>query len=103
MQRFLERELGAIPEIDALRLATEPGRTDPRLDAFLERSWELLLAPVEQFHQHGQSGAWVSELMPHTAAIASDMTIDATSRLDVSGRGFSARNAPPGTNCGRPC
>ena len=32
-----------------------------------------LLAPVEPFKQHGQSGAWVSALMPHTAAIADDL------------------------------
>ncbi len=34
---------------------------------------KLLLAPVEPFHQHGQSGAWVSQLLPHTAAIADDL------------------------------
>src|SRR3979409_2407681 len=27
-----------------------------------------------QFAQHGQSGAWVSELMPHTARIADQLT-----------------------------
>lgn len=31
---------------------------------------KLMLAPVEPFHRRGQSGAWVSELMPHTARIA---------------------------------
>ena len=31
---------------------------------------KLLLAPVEPFQQHGQSGAWVSSLMPHTAQVA---------------------------------
>ncbi len=34
---------------------------------------KLLLAPVEPFKQYGQSGAWVSALMPHTAAIADDL------------------------------
>ncbi len=34
---------------------------------------KLLLAPVEPFHQHGESGAWVSELMPHTAGIADEL------------------------------
>lgn len=34
---------------------------------------KLLLAPVEPFQQHGQSGAWVSALMPHTAAIADEL------------------------------
>ena len=34
---------------------------------------KLLLAPVEPFKQHGQSGAWVSDLMPYTAKIADDL------------------------------
>ena len=34
---------------------------------------KLLLAPVEPFARHGQSGAWVSELMPYTAAIADEL------------------------------
>lgn len=36
-------------------------------------SGKLLLAPIEPFHQHGESGAWVSELMPHTAKIADEL------------------------------
>ncbi len=36
-------------------------------------SGKLLLAPVEPFAQHGASGAWVSELMPHTAKIADEL------------------------------
>lgn len=34
---------------------------------------KLLLAPIEPFRQHGQSGAWVSSLMPHTAQIADEL------------------------------
>ncbi|HUE70719.1 MAG TPA: DUF1501 domain-containing protein [Pirellulaceae bacterium] len=34
---------------------------------------KLLLAPVEPFKQHGQSGAWVSDFLPHTAAIADEL------------------------------
>ncbi|WP_435017864.1 DUF1501 domain-containing protein [Tundrisphaera sp. TA3] len=34
---------------------------------------KLMLAPIEPYRQHGQSGAWVSALMPHTAAIADDL------------------------------
>src|SRR5262245_57923822 len=34
---------------------------------------KLLLGPIEPFRQHGQSGAWVSSLMPHTANIADDL------------------------------
>ena len=34
---------------------------------------KLMLAPVEPFRQHGQSGAWVSEFLPHTASIADEL------------------------------
>ncbi|HEX7896347.1 MAG TPA: DUF1501 domain-containing protein [Planctomycetota bacterium] len=34
---------------------------------------KLLLAPVEPFRQYGQSGAWVSDLMPHTGKVADDL------------------------------
>jgi hypothetical protein len=34
---------------------------------------KLLLAPVEPFRRHGESGAWVSGLMPHTARVADDL------------------------------
>lgn len=34
---------------------------------------KLMLEPVEPFKQRGQSGAWVSDLMPHTAEIVDDL------------------------------
>lgn len=34
---------------------------------------KLLLAPVEPFKQHGESGAWVSRFMPHTASAVDDI------------------------------
>ena len=34
---------------------------------------KLLLAPIEPFARHGESGAWVSELMPYTAKIADEL------------------------------
>ncbi len=36
-------------------------------------SGKLMLAPVEPFKQHGQSGAWVSNFMPHTAKVVDDL------------------------------
>ena len=36
-------------------------------------SGKLMLAPVEPFAQHGESGAWVSEFLPHTAKIADEL------------------------------
>jgi hypothetical protein len=34
---------------------------------------KLLLEPIEPFKQYGNSGAWVSDLMPHTAEIVDDV------------------------------
>jgi len=34
---------------------------------------KLMLAPVEPFAQHGTSGAWVSEFLPHTSKIVDDL------------------------------
>lgn len=34
---------------------------------------KLMLGPVEPFKQHGESGAWVSSFLPHTAAIADEL------------------------------
>ena len=36
-----------------------------------------------QFSQHGQSGAWVSELLPHTAKIVDDITIIKTMNTEA--------------------
>ena len=34
---------------------------------------KVLIGPIEPFKQRGKSGAWVSDLMPHTAAVADDL------------------------------
>lgn len=36
-------------------------------------SGKLLLAPLEEFKQHGRCGAWVSSLMPHTAKVVDEL------------------------------
>lgn len=36
-------------------------------------SGKVMLAPVEPFKQYGQSGAWVSDFMPHTASVVDDL------------------------------
>ncbi len=36
-------------------------------------SGKLMLQPVEPFAQHGRSGAWVSQFMPHTANVADEL------------------------------
>ncbi|MFT7542819.1 MAG: hypothetical protein ACI9K5_003800, partial [Gammaproteobacteria bacterium] len=34
---------------------------------------KLLLGPISPFHQRGESGAWVSDLMPYTAEVADEL------------------------------
>ncbi|MFP6739164.1 MAG: DUF1501 domain-containing protein [Planctomycetota bacterium] len=34
---------------------------------------KLMLSPIEPFHRRGESGAWVSDLMPHTARVADEL------------------------------
>src|SRR3984893_5664254 len=38
---------------------------------------------IFNFQQHGQSGAWVSELMPHTAGVVDDIAIIKTTSTDA--------------------
>jgi len=42
-----------------------------------------LLGPVFNFKQYGQSGAWVSELLPHFAEIVDDVTIVKSMQTDA--------------------
>lgn len=46
-------------------------------------SGKLVLGHIEPFRQHGQSGAWVSELMPYTAAIADDLCFIKSMQTDA--------------------
>jgi hypothetical protein len=40
-------------------------------------------SPIFQFKQYGKSGAWVSDLLPHTAKIVDDITIVKTMNTDA--------------------
>jgi hypothetical protein len=46
-----------------------------------------LLAPRRRFARHGQSGAWVSESLPHIASIADDLAIVPAVATDVFNHG----------------
>jgi hypothetical protein len=52
---------------------------------------KLMLAPIVPFKQRGQSGAWVSDLLPYTASIADDLTF-------VKGMHTDAVNHAPAIN-----
>ncbi len=46
--------------------------------AFMERFMKdklNLLGPRRKFHQHGQSGTWVSEIFPHMAGVVDDLAL----------------------------
>jgi hypothetical protein len=52
--------------------------------AFMGSSHRVnLLGHDKQFKQHGQSGAWVSDMLPHTAAIADDLCFVKTCKTDL--------------------
>jgi len=54
--------------------------------AFMDSTFKerpKLLGTVRKFQQHGQSGAWVSECLPHTAKIVDDLTFLKTVATDV--------------------
>jgi hypothetical protein len=51
-------------------------RQGQRLTTMTSNQTRLPIAPsVFKFEQHGQSGAWISELLPHTAKMVDDLTI----------------------------
>lgn len=60
-----KRHAEPVPEsyINGRRFSTMTGKANGK----------LLLAPLEPFSQRGQSGAWVSDLMPYTAGIADEL------------------------------
>src|SRR5947208_3637849 len=51
-------------------------RAGQRLTGMTSQQSSIPLAgSIFQFQQHGQSGAWFSELLPHTASIADDICV----------------------------
>ncbi len=52
--------------------------------AFMDSSHRVdLLGPRIGFQQHGQSGAWVSDYLPHTARIVDELSIVSTCKTDL--------------------
>ena len=52
--------------------------------AFMDSSHRNnLLGSKFQFAQHGESGAWISELLPHTAGIVDEISIVTTMKTDL--------------------
>ncbi|MBL8819527.1 MAG: DUF1501 domain-containing protein [Planctomyces sp.] len=52
--------------------------------AFMNSSHRInLLGPKRTFRQHGESGAWVSDLLPQTASMVDDLCIVKTCKTDL--------------------
>lgn len=52
--------------------------------AFMDSSHRTnLLASKRRFRQAGQAGTWISDLLPHTAGIADEITVVTTCRTDL--------------------
>jgi hypothetical protein len=52
--------------------------------AFMDSSHRInLLAPKRKFQQHGDSGTWVSDLLPHTAKIIDQLTLVKNCKTDL--------------------
>jgi uncharacterized protein (DUF1501 family) len=63
-----------------------PSYTDGKRFAFIKPDAKLL-GGRRKFARHGQSGAEISELLPHTAAIADQLAIIRTMKTDVFNHG----------------
>ncbi len=63
-----------------------------------------LVKPLRTFAQHGQSGAWVSELMPHTARIVDELSFIRTVHTEPINHIPAVQFAQSGSQLnGRPC
>ncbi len=64
------------PKLNGLRASELPDsvRQGQRLTGMTSSQDSFPIAPSKfKFSQHGQSGAWISELMPHTAQVADEL------------------------------
>ena len=64
-----------------------PSYLEGRRFAFMDSSFQIdkvkLLGTSREFKRHGESGAWVSECLPHTAGIVDDLAIIKTIETEV--------------------
>ncbi len=74
------------PQLEKTRGQDLPGsvRMGQRITGMTSGQATLPVAPsIFKFQQHGQSGAWLSELLPHTAGIVDDLAIVRTMHTDA--------------------
>ncbi|HXI42256.1 MAG TPA: DUF1501 domain-containing protein [Bryobacteraceae bacterium] len=74
------------PQLEKNRGQDLPGsiRMGQRITGMTSGQATLPVAPsIFKFQQHGQSGAWLSELLPHTAGVVDDLAIVKTMHTDA--------------------
>ncbi len=74
------------PGLEKVRGQDLPGsvRMGQRITGMTSGQSTLPVAPsIFKFEQHGQSGAWLSELLPHTARVVNDLAIIKTVNTDA--------------------
>src|SRR6056297_1929521 len=73
------------PQLDALNGKPIPESfTKGKRFAFMNSSHRTdLLATRRSFAQHGETGTWVSDLLPHTASMIDDLTLVTTCKTDL--------------------
>ena len=65
-------------------------RQGQRLTTMTSGQSRFPIAPsVFEFSQHGQSGAWFSELLPHTASMADDLAVIRSMHTDAINHGMN--------------
>ena len=108
--------MGAPPQMDLLdykpamkdwydKDLPESVRQGQRLTTMTSGQSRFPIAPsVFEFKQHGQSGAWVSELLPHTAKMVDDMAIVRSMHTDAINHEPAITFIQTGQQiAGRPC
>ena len=65
------------PEMEKLRGTDLPASVQggQRLTTMTQGKSQKVLPSISPFRQHGESGQWISDLLPHTASIADDICI----------------------------
>ena len=83
----------------------ESVRMGQRLTTMTSRQKRFPLAPsIFKFKQHGKSGAWISELLPHTASVADDLAIIKTVNTEAINHDPAITYIQTGAQQpGRPC
>ena len=74
------------PKLEQMRGQDLPGsvRMGQRITGMTSGQTTLPVAPsIFKFQQHGQSGTWLSELLPHTAKVVDDIAIVKTMNTDA--------------------